>query len=301
MLIKNAIVYRLTDEPVDLDALEQGMKNKPFVACTGLDWFTQGFVPAAAHQPDLMLFRQQGCAMIMIKREDKVLPAKVINAKVDEKIADIEARENRKVGRKEKTSLKEQITDDLLPRAFTKHEFTQAYIDTRNRWFVVNASSEKKAEELLSMIREIMPSFPARLIHTQMAPYAVMTSWLRAGEADGGFELDSACELLSPDVGGAVIKASRQDLTADEIREHLNVGKECVKLGLIWNSRIRFSLTDKMHLKGIEFLDILKEEVAQSAEDSIALFEGNFTMTTQELAKLFDALLLALGGEKGEE
>ena len=46
----------------DFDTLDTALAAKPFAPPSGLDWFTQGFVPAAPHQPDLMLFRQQHCA-----------------------------------------------------------------------------------------------------------------------------------------------------------------------------------------------------------------------------------------------
>lgn len=108
----------------DFDTLDTALAAKPFAPPSGLDWFTQGFVPAAPHQPDLMLFRHQACALVALRREDKVLPASVVRDLVEEKIADIEARDFRKVGKKERQGLKEQVTDDLLPRAFTRRSRT---------------------------------------------------------------------------------------------------------------------------------------------------------------------------------
>ncbi|VEB42933.1 Recombination-associated protein rdgC [Chromobacterium violaceum] len=67
--------------------------------------------------------------MVSMRREDKVLPASVIRDFVEMKVQEIEDKELRKVGRKEKLALKEQITDDLLPRAFVRSGRTSAYLD----------------------------------------------------------------------------------------------------------------------------------------------------------------------------
>lgn len=280
----------------DFDTLDTALAAKPFAPPSGLDWFTQGFVPAAPHQPDLMLFRQQHCALVALRREDKVLPASVVRDLVEEKIADIEARDFRKVGKKERQGLKEQVTDDLLPRAFTRRSRTAAYLDCKNGWLGIESSTPAKAEALISALREALPPFPARLPHTALSPSSQMTVWLLGGVPDG-FELDADCELKAPEEHGAVVRCTRQDLTAAEIRVHLESGKQVTKLGLIWRERIRFVLTDTLQIKRLQFLDLLQEEASQAGDDLPALFEASFSLMTGELAWLTADLMAALGGE----
>ncbi len=64
-----------------------------------------------------------------------------------------------------------------------------------------------------------------------------------------------------------------------------------------WNDKVSFVLTDKLHLKRLVFLDILKEQVEKSAEGADEQFDADFALMAGELAQLFDALLVALGGE----
>ena len=86
------------------------------------------------------------------------------------------------------------------------------------------------------------------------------------------------------------------DLTADEIRQHIATGKQVTRVGLIWQEKIRFMLTDTLQLKRIQFLDVLQEEASQAGDDRESLFEATFTLMSEELGELVDALIEALGG-----
>ena len=48
-----------------------------------------------------------------------------------------------------------------------------------------------------------------------------MTEWLLRGHCEGGFELDSDCELKGVGDVVPVVKVSKQDLTADEVVQHV--------------------------------------------------------------------------------
>ncbi|UDM18860.1 recombination-associated protein RdgC [Vogesella sp. XCS3] len=293
---KQLSFFRLSaDFVIDLEKLNGALAANPFQPCNGLDWFSQGWIPPASHL-DSHVYRHRDYSMVSLHREDKVLPAGVIADHLEKKVEQIEAQELRKVGRKEKTTLKEQITDDLLPRAFTKFKRTTAYIDSQRGWLMVNSSTASKAENLVSTLREALPPFPAALPRTNLSAHSVMTDWLAASEASNGFELDNEATLKDSSENGAIIKVKRQDLTADEIRDHIQAGKQVTELGLIYRERIRFVLTDKLQLKKLQFLDVLQEEASQAGDDLASLFEATFLLMAEELGDLIDALTAAMGG-----
>ncbi|HJV06376.1 MAG TPA: recombination-associated protein RdgC [Chromobacteriaceae bacterium] len=296
MWFKQLSFYRLSKEfPVETAQLADALDKTPFQHCGGLDWFFEGWVPPAAHL-DSPVFAVRDCQLVTLKREDKVLPAGVIRDFVELKVSEIEDKELRKVGRKEKQAIKEQITDDLLPRAFVRTSRMTAYLDTQRGWLMVDSGTASKAEALVSKLREALPPFPAALPRTQIAPHTAMTDWLAAGEAPVGFELDADCELKDSSENGAVIRCTRMDLTAEEIRQHIATGKQVTRVGLIWRERIRFVLTDQLQLKRIQFLDVLQEEASQAGDDRESLFEATFTLMSAELGELVDELVEALGG-----
>jgi recombination associated protein RdgC len=59
---------------------------------------------------------------------------------------------------------------------------------------------------------------------------------------------------------------------------------------------VRFVLTDTLQLKRIQFLDVLQDEASQAGDDSASLFEATFTLMSEELGELVDALVEMLGG-----
>ncbi len=145
MWFKQCQAYRLPETP-DAAVLAAALDEHRFAQPCGLDWFTDGF---AVPQPfgDELVFAADKTLGISLKREERVLPGAVIKTALDGKIAKIEAEEARNVSRKERQELKEQIIDDLLPRAFTRASRTDAVLV--GGYLLINQTGNK-AENLLS-------------------------------------------------------------------------------------------------------------------------------------------------------
>lgn len=279
----------------DTDTLATKLAEAEFVPVSGLDWFSEGFAPPQPFSPE-PLFVADFTWGIALKRSEKVLPAGVIRDILDEKVADIQNAEGRTVGRKEKQQLKEQITDDLLPRAFTRSSRIQAVCDTRSGFLLVNNASANKAENLLSRLREALGGLEARLPHTQLSPSALMTDWLLKGACAGGFELDSDCELKGQGEAAPVVKVSKQDLTADEVVQHVKNGKTVTQLGLVWREQIAFILTADFTLKRVQYLDVLQDEAENYGDDAASLAFASQILMTQALSEMLQELAAHLGG-----
>ena len=140
-----------------------------FTRCQGLDWSSEGFAAPVPFSPELV-FPADFTLRVALKKEEKVLPAGVIRDILEEKIAEIQNNEARNVGRKEKQELKEQITDDLLPRAFTRSSRTEAVFNTRHGYLLVNNAASTKAENILTKLREALGGLEASLPNTNNRP-----------------------------------------------------------------------------------------------------------------------------------
>ena len=290
MWAKNIVFYRR--DAFSLADLNNRLAKRPCHKPTGLDWFTQGWVTPAVFF-DQLAPKIGNYLLVALKRFDKVLPGAVIKAALEEKVNEIELKEARKVGRKEKKQLKEQITDDLLPKALLKESQTYAWLG--NDFVFVNAGSHNKAENVLSELREVLPPFPCALPRTKVSPSAAMTDWLASGEAPGDFELGADVNMQDGSTEGAKVTVRRGDLTADDVRKHIESGKQVTAMSLTWRDRIRFTLTDNMLIKGIKYLDVMQEEVSNEA-DAAALFDASFRLVSQEMEAMVLALVDALGG-----
>uniref|UniRef100_UPI001F4EF66E recombination-associated protein RdgC n=1 Tax=Rosenbergiella epipactidis TaxID=1544694 RepID=UPI001F4EF66E len=78
----------------------------------------------------------------------------------------------------------------------------------------------------------------------------------------------------------------------------IEAGKRVTSVGLDWQERIQFSLTDQSLLKRIKFTDTLLEQNDDiSREEPEARFDADFVLLSGELDLLIDSLITALGGE----
>ena len=88
-----------------------------------------------------------------------------------------------------------------------------------------------------------------------------------------------------------------QPRPGEEIRQHIAAGKVVTRLGLTWNERISFLFDERLQVKRLEFLDILKEEAENQGDNEEERFDLDFTLMSGELAHLLADLVEALGGE----
>lgn len=298
MWFKQISFYPLNLEKLpELETLAAKLGEAEFAPCTGLDWFSEGFAAPVSFSPETV-FPADYTWRVVLKKEEKVLPAGVIRDILDERVAEIQENEGRNVGRKEKQELKERITDDLLPRAFTRSSRCEAVFDTRNGFLLVNSASPNKADNLLSKLREALGGLEASLPDTKQSPSSLMTDWLLRGACEGGFELDSDCELKGSGDVAATVKVSKQDLTADEVVQHVKNGKTVTQLGLVWREQIAFVLTQDFTLKRIQYLDVLQEEAESHGDDAASLAFASQILMTDALSTLLQELVAYLGGRQ---
>jgi recombination associated protein RdgC len=166
------------------------------------------------------------------------------------------------------------------------------------KWLVVDSASPRGVEEITGALRETLGSLPIAPPKIQQSPGAVMTAWLAEGWAPTGFALGDICELRESGELGGVVHCRGQDLTSDEIRAHLDAGKQVTRLGLIWSERLAFVLDEAMTVRRLQFLDVVRESLLETSHDSPeAVFDAEFALMTGELALLLPRLLELFGGE----
>jgi recombination associated protein RdgC len=300
MWFKNLAVYRLpAGLKLDIPALEDKLATLTMQPCGNMDRETRGWVSPRGDDRLLHVLNRQ--VLIALAVEQKLLPSSVVNQFAADKAAQIEEQQGYKVGRKQMRELKEQVTDELLPRAFVRRRLTWAWIDPVNGWLVVDAAAPAKAEVLLEALAKSLDDLPVKTLHTERSPSAAMTDWLLSGEAPAGFSIDRDLELRAADEGKATVRYVRHALDGEEIAAHISAhlaaGKQATRLGMTWNDRISFVLGEQMEIKRLAFLDILKEQ-SEQGESADEQFDLDFALMSGEVAKLLADLVAALGGEK---
>ena len=293
MFFRNLTLFRFSPAVADdLKRLDEALGEHRLRPCGPLEMFTKGFVPPVGRGDEAPLTHAvKHCTWLTVGGEDKLLPAAVVNDELQRKVRKIAEEEGRKVGGRERKRLKEDLLTELLPRAFVRSSRMSAYVDTKQGWLVLDTSSRKSAENALSQIREALGSFPAVPLAPEEGPRVLMTDWLANGSLPAGLALGDECELRDPATAtGAIAKCRRQDLDADEVKEHLRNGKQVFQLGLVFDDRISFVLGEDLIVRKLKFLDVVTDELGDSFEDAQAEADAGFALLTLELERLLAKL-----------
>lgn len=298
MWFKNLLIYRFT-KPVNYSAefIEEKLAEKGFSPCSGQDQYKTGWVPPIGGGEEYV-HTANGCIMVCQKRQDKILPAAVVNEFLADKVDDIQAREDRKPSRKERIELKDEIIFELLPRAFSKSNLLYAYIDPAAQLLIVNSSSAKRAEDLVTGLREVLGSMPVIPLKSKNQLQHSFTQWLAEGVLPAGFSLGGECELKDKADESSVIRCKNQALDAPEIKNHIAAGMFVSKLSLAWDGDIEFSLDEQLAIKRLRFGDLINDQINEVDADSAAeQFDVDFAIMTGIFSKFIAKLLEGLGGE----
>jgi recombination associated protein RdgC len=298
MWFKNLQIYRFT-QPFELDATTFGqqLQEQAFVPCASQDTTRSGWVPPLGRHGSEFVHATNGFLMVCAKRQDKLLPAAVINEELEQKALEIEAREARQLPRKERRALRDEVYFSLLPRAFVRSSLQYAYIAPREQLLIVDAASARRAEDLLQDLRDALGSLSVIPLVSKQQPIEVMTRWLSTGRCESGFAPGEECELRDNADVSSVIRCKNQDLAAAEIVNHLKTGMHVSKLALNWQQRLEFVLDEKLAVKRLRFADMVQEQASEiEAEDAAAQFDVDFSIMALELSGFIRDLTAAFGG-----
>lgn len=298
MWFKNLRIFRLSsDFQLNHEQLNEKLSEHEFQSCGKLDLIRSGWTFPLGRQGTEFVHSASGYLMISLKREEKILPSAVIKEHLEQKVSEISEAESRHVGRKEKEDLKDEVIFSLLPKAFTKSRNIFAYISPKEKLIVVDSSSAKLAEDLISALRDAIGSLPCTPLAAKNPPSSVMTQWIRDKVAPQPFELGEECEVRAPK-DGAVIRCKNQDLTADEFISHIDTGMLVSKLAVTWREGINMIIDDEFSVKRLKFEEGITDKAESAHADTAAQeFDQEFAIMTIELSSLIKELLQVFGGE----
>ncbi len=296
MWFRNLLPYRLEGNwELAPGALEARLAERPLQACSGLTAQTRGWVPPRDNAQ--LVYGQERQILFALGTETRLLPASVVKDAVKEKAAQIEARMGFKPGKKQLRELREQVEAELLPRAFARRRMTRVWIDPVAGWLVVDSSSPKVGDEVLSQLRDTLGECPFFPLDTAQSPVVVMTQWLSAGRAPGDFVIDQDCLMKSGGDDPAAVRFARHGLEGDDVRRHVKDGKFVTQLGLVWKDRLRLVLAEPGVVRRVRF-EMIEQDRAENdvRGDADENFDADFRLMTGELGALLGALLEHLGG-----
>ena len=301
MFFRNLTLFRFPTS-LDLSTLDTHLADCTLKPVGALELSSRGFVPPFGRTDvEALSHRIDDAIWLTVGGEDKLLPAAVVNDLLAKKLEDMEEREGRKPGGRARKQMKEDLVHELLPRAFVRPSRTDAMLDLQHGLCIVDTSSRKNAEAVVSEVRRALGSFPALPVNAEVAPRAILTGWIAGDALPEGLSLGDECELRDPSDSGAVVKVQRMELSGEEIAKHLEAGKQVTRLALVLDDHVSFVLGEDLVIRKFKLLDGAVDQLESSErEDVRAELEARFALMSGEFRRLFLVLEAALKLSKAD-
>lgn len=294
MFFRNLTLFRFPAS-LDLAALDEGMQDVQLRPVGPLELFSRGFISPFGRDAEALSHRIDNAIWLTVGSEERLLPAVVVNDLLARKLAEVEEREGRKPGGRARKQMKDDLVQELLPRAFVRPSRVDALLDIEHGVCAVDTSSRKSAENVVSEIRRALGSFPALPLAAEVAPRGVLTGWIAGDPLPAGLSLGEECELKDADDHGAIVRCQRQELQSDEIMRHLESGKQVTKLALVLDDHVSFVLGEDLVIRKWKFLDGAVDQLESNDPDDVrAELDARFALMSGEFRRLFAILEPAL-------
>lgn len=294
MWFKNAIIYQLTKN-IDFGEIESKLKECQFTPCEPSEISRFGWTAPLETDGNLAYFADNK-VLLMAKREEKILPVDVINRELNIRIAALEEKEQRKLKKTERLSLRDDVVASLISQAFSKFKSTALFIDLKTNLIYVDAASSKLAEDALALLRKSLGSLPVIPLNFNTAPCEVMTEWIADKEPNWLILLEEAEIREKDDLG--VISFKNKSLLDEDIVELTQSGLVS-KLALEWENNLKFVLRDDGTLKRLKFDDRITEQNDDISKEEIGKrFYADFILMANVLSGLLNELSVEFNGLK---
>ena len=295
MWFKNAFLFQfIEDQAVSAEQLEADLAEQRFMPCDSVSASSQGWAAPSGDEEAPLVHEANGFLLVCLKIEEKILPSSVVNDMLAEKIAEQEEATGRKVRKKEKLAMKDEIYHTLLPRAFSKTTLLHGYIDMAEGLLVVNTSSASRADAFTEALRNAMGSLKIQLPDVEPVGM-LLTDWLMTQEYPADFVIADQCVLQDPREGGS-IRCQKENIQSEEIRGLIETGREVAQMALSWCEQVSFVLKEDFTIRSIRFLEGVQDQANDIfTETDQARFDADFTIMTETLRALFTALLGIFG------
>ncbi|WP_073383934.1 recombination-associated protein RdgC, partial [Edwardsiella piscicida] len=256
--IKNAIVYKATLP--NTENLLAHMQERLFTDVSETAFGSTGFV--INEITGELITPITGGFSFTIRSDEKLIPAKAIKNKVDERIAELQRKNlfGERIKRSEKADIRSMVIAEMCKTAFVKSVFINCYYSEENHLLFVDTPSANVANMCMHMLVMVTGSVKTETINVSDPKHGLTTrlkNYLQNNmQPFDGFTVGNMVQLGRMDEQKEVITYSETELfsISDEILSKLSVCFTVEKLRLVFNGDIAFVLTNKFHFKQINLL-----------------------------------------------
>jgi recombination associated protein RdgC len=294
MWFKNAFVFRLTRadffSQLQLALL---LNQTKFRECGATESETFGWDSALPGTTNLVhSVDNNNYQLIRACKSTKTLPTDFLNREIAKQTKVIECDQSRKVTKKEKEQIKEDLLFEHLPNAFPNYKHTDVYFDNINQLLIVNTATRGAAEDVLALLRKCIGTLPVTAYFT-VPLQDCLNHWVDGQrDIEPGFVLGGNVQFSSSGDAPAQAKfTNEEDIKAKAISNFIiNEDRDVNYLSLEFDEAFYFTLDARGFLKGIKPFDVLAEQNEDiDSDDDLARIDADFFLFAREMGRLFCA------------
>lgn len=294
---KSIVVYRITRN-VDFNNIEEQLKEFLFKPCGPQDMARTGWICPLGEDHEEMSHQANGLILLTQRNESKIIPPATVKELVRQRVTKLEKEQRRRLKKTEISAINDLVMGELLPKALSKYNNMNMWIDPKSRLLIVDTTSFKRAEDAAALLRKTLGSLPIIPFTLETPIELTLTEWVRSAELPPGLALCDEATLQAVLEEGGVVTTKRQDLVCDEIATHIEAGKLVTKLAMSWTEQLNFVINDSFVISRLNFSDALIEQNDDiDREDEVQRFDADFILFTGVIMELLDKLITAFGGE----
>ena len=303
--ITSAVLFKITKQagsstsPFNLLSKFNWQATRPVEDPGPTQWQTVGLIESMGADFPLI---QQDQISFGVRFNDRTLPAAVRDEALQRKVADIEQREGRKVTKKEYRELRDEIEQELLPRAFIRRS-TVMFTVLRNNTLIVWTGSARKCDQVIEMAMDLF----------EQLGQTISLSTYESSEVNGLLHNIAYNESTNFGPGSSGVYYNDGGDAADPIVRLRNVESEAERLSLLRQGYkpkeieissaegdIICTLNQSFVFKKIEVVDAGGNDNGD-ADDKVNAFTSSLFITTKTLVKTADRLLAEAPGAESED
>jgi recombination associated protein RdgC len=296
MWFKNIRLYPLKSAiTISGDALETALASQAFTPCSANQPCSSGFVSALLDE-SMLSFTSGYFTTVRLQVQERVLPAAAVKETLEERVATMEAQSGRKLSARQKRELKEQIVDELMPRAFTKSRHIRAFWPSNKPWIAIDTATSAQAETVLNHLREALGSLPVASADFGQSPTRLMSNWATRSAVPPPWSLEDEVEWFDPRDADCRVRlkgwAMDDPLVQTVAERQLLVGK----LRVSWKEALSATLTQEGALTRIRYSDAMTEKDDADHMEPLAARAHEFSVMASQTSAFLDDFLSVLQG-----
>jgi recombination associated protein RdgC len=280
--------------PDSEQSLSEQLNRNSFTPCTAYRERSAGWESPSGDTGGLLSLRVGGADLLQLRTQIRLLPAAAVNEALIQRVEEYRERMQAEPSRREKRKLKEQLRDELLPKALLKSERTRGFVIASEQLIGIDTTSEARVERFLEHLRASLGTVDAHPIEFKR-PVGELLMRIFLGDAPRGFVLGTECKMQDPADRKATVRCVDMDLADPSVRKLVKDGMQLTQLGLEFGNILRCVVdqsgnVSKLRLVGLEASD---EPID---EDPRARLDAGLVLLTGSLRQLMAAMASGLDG-----